>query len=1040
MKKKLIGVFLMMLMICSVLASASVNIKINSDLISENNTINVTIPVGEYQIENTEQGVKIKIDNFGRLLIPGKPNLPSKIFSIAIPPDAEFVDLSYNILNTETISGNYFVEPTPLPIVIGKEKPHIYQQQQRTYQENYNNVYFSKKTYPESPVEFVRTAGYRIFNLVDVRVNPISYSPLSGKLQFISEIDIQINYDFPEETPIKDLILDDSKFINEVAEKIILNYDQAKTWYHTGPAGRESYDFVIITTSSLTSKVDDLVDWEEAKGRDVKVVTTSWISSNYNGYDLAEKIRNFLRDKYPSNEWGIEDVLIIGDYDNVPMRRCAQDLGYGKPETDYYYAELSLPDSQSWDADSDHQYGEDSDPIDFYTEVNVGRIPWSSTSTVEHICEKTINYEQNSDPNFKKNILLLGAFFWPNTDNAVLMEEKVDQEWMEDWTKIRMYEQGHSYYTSDYDLTYSNVQSIWSSGKFAFVNWAGHGSPTGCYIYYSSGPFVDTDTCNSLNDDYPAIVFADACSNSDTDHLNLGQAMLRKGAVGFVGATKVAFGKSGWNSPYDGSSQSMDYFFTTCVTSGEYTQGQAHQWALLEMYSNSLWYYNKYETFEWGALWGNPNLAMEPPLITIKFPDDLPEFVDPDIPTTINVEIIENTDNYIPGTGKLHYRFDGGTYHESSLEHISENLYEATLPAAYCDDKPEFYFSVQGEQAGTIFSPYNAPNSVYSALVGNLVTIFYDNFETNKGWTVENDPNLKDGAWERGAPVGGGDRGDPPTDFDGSGKCYLTGNEDGDSDVDGGITWLISPTLDLSSGLDYIIEYALWYTNDHGHDPDNDLFNVYISNDGGSNWVLAETIGPASSAGWNKHSFVPGDYITPNSQVKVRFEVSDLNEVSIVEAGIDAFLVYVLECDDPPMPDLCCEGDLTWQNVKPGETVTGVFTIENCGDPDTFLTWNIETPTSWGNWSFDPYSGYDLTPQNGPVTINVEVTVPADPKTEYKEKIKVYNPEDLGDYCEIDVVLNIPRPKTINTPISGFLFNHPKIFTFLQILMRYFIQ
>ena len=196
------------------------------------------------------------------------------------------------------------------------------------------------------------------------------------------------------------------------------------------------------------------------------------------------------------------------------------------------------------------------------------------------------------------------------------MEYKVDSDihpWMSDWTMTRMYEDGYSTYPMDYDLTFNNVKSVWSSGKFAFVNWAGHGSPWSSHIYHGTGEaFASTDTCPYLNDDYPSIIFADACSNSDTDYVNIGQAMLKQGAVGFLGATKVALGMPGWDHPNDGSSQSLDYYFTTAVTSGDYTQGEAHQWALREMYTKGLWYDDRYETFEWGALWGNPDLGMTP--------------------------------------------------------------------------------------------------------------------------------------------------------------------------------------------------------------------------------------------------------------------------------------------------------------------------------------------------------------------------------------------------------------------------------------------
>ena len=613
MRKKLLGILICMLLIGSIVVGAGISTNEETGFFDiRGGTISVKIPIGTYEIETTEQGDEISIKDFGHLLIPGKPNLPSKIFSIAIPPGAEVVDVSFELSESMILQGNYNIPPVSLPRVIGEEKPEVYQQEQRTYEENYNSVYSSGNPHPSSAVEFVRTAGFRKYNLIDVRINPFTYYPLSGQLIYYPEVDVFVSYEFPEGHSTDDVMIDNIPNMEQRAEKIVFNYDSAKTWYQTRTLNLETYDYVIITLDSLTSSVDSLVDWEESKGKSVNVVTTSWISSNYDGYDLAEKMRNFLHDKYPSNEWGIEDVCLVGHYDDVPMRRCEQNTGYGKPETDYYYAELSLPDSQSWDADGDHKYGENSDPIDFYAEVNVGRIPWSSSSTVSDICQKSVDYEQNEDPAFKNNILLLGAFFWSDTDNAVLMEEKIDQTWMADWTKTKMYEQGYSSYPSDYNLNYNNVKSVWSSGSYAFVDWAGHGSPTSCHVMYSKGSaFVDTNTCNFLNDDYPSIVFADACSNSDTDYLNIGQAMLKQGAVGFLGSTKVAYGMPGWNDPSDGSSQSMDYFFTTKVTSGDYTQGEAHQWALLEMYTNNLWYYTKYEMFEWGALWGNPDLGIE---------------------------------------------------------------------------------------------------------------------------------------------------------------------------------------------------------------------------------------------------------------------------------------------------------------------------------------------------------------------------------------------------------------------------------------------
>jgi putative hemolysin len=291
--------------------------------------------------------------------------------------------------------------------------------------------------------------------------------------------------------------------------------------------------------------------------------------------------------------------------------------------------------------------------------------------------------------------------------------------------------------------------------------------------------------------------------------------------------------------------------------------------------------------------------------IRVSLPERVPDVLMPGEPTTIVVRIEELSDSYVPGSGKLHYRHDGAGYLASDLAPLGGDLYRATLPAPGCGDRPEFYFTARGERWGVVRHPSAPGPGTYVCTVGIGTNVFADDFEVDTGWSVESGPGLTDGDWDRGVPVGGGNRGDPPTDADGSGRCYLTDNTDGNSDVDGGRTRLTSPALDLSDCEDARVRFSLWYTNNHGDNPQMDVFNLYVSDDDGLSWTLVDSVGPTTPMpmDWHERTFVVGDHVALTEEVRVRFEASDLWSGSLVEAGIDAFSVERIECDPLALPN-----------------------------------------------------------------------------------------------------------------------------------------
>lgn len=306
--------------------------------------------------------------------------------------------------------------------------------------------------------------------------------------------------------------------------------------------------------------------------------------------------------------------------------------------------------------------------------------------------------------------------------------------------------------------------------------------------------------------------------------------------------------------------------------------------------------------------------------IEVNFPNELPQFVSPDGGGLIVAEMTLDGVNLDPSSATFH--FDSGSgFVESPMVSLGNNLFEATIPSSACGEIVRFYFSIDSIEGDGFTNPASAPAQSYTAVSSATEGIIAidDNFENDLGWTISGDAST--GQWERGFPVGAGDRGDPASDADGSGSCFVTENEDGDSDVDSGTTQLTSPLFNGNAGQaeeSVLVAYSRWFDNGG----EGDQFLIEISNDAGSTWTTVESLTNAvgdTNGGWIRRELAVADFIQPTNEMRMRFTVSDLADASIVEAGVDAFSVRILSCDTTEvlLGDVDRDGVITLLDVGP---------------------------------------------------------------------------------------------------------------------------
>lgn len=309
------------------------------------------------------------------------------------------------------------------------------------------------------------------------------------------------------------------------------------------------------------------------------------------------------------------------------------------------------------------------------------------------------------------------------------------------------------------------------------------------------------------------------------------------------------------------------------------------------------------------AGFGRKNMAVTLPNLTYSFPDGVPDTLTPGLPTPLRVRITPGIGQPRPETARVLVRDGNGSFVPYLLTPVvpgSED-YTGALPAFACGAQPSFYFAIDGASDRTFTSPSTAPATVYSAIVGSRLERFSDNGQSDQGWTISG-PVVR-GVWIRDVPVTNGTTGAPRVDGDGSGSCWITGNDA--QDVDGSSTLLTSPRLDASGPLS-LLAYSRWYYNSPANQNGTDTMLVEVSGDDGSTWSLLETVGPTGAethGGWIAKQFsVPANVAT--DRFRVRFTARDASPDTTVEAGVDAVRLVSITCTPPCHADFNADGFL----------------------------------------------------------------------------------------------------------------------------------
>jgi len=209
----------------------------------------------------------------------------------------------------------------------------------------------------------------------------------------------------------------------------------------------DSYALIVLGPSEFSDEAASLVTHKNNRGISTIFVSLTDIYNGVHfpatGRDNQEKIKYFIKNAIES--WGTSYVLLLGSSLKFPTRVTHVNVN-GDQElfvSDLYYADIYFEDTgnfSSWDTNENDVFGEykwsgNTDDVDLYPDVYLGRLACTSGSQVTSSVNKIITYETNEayTQEWFTNLVVCGGDSFTNDplygdDSGIDEGELVNQE------------------------------------------------------------------------------------------------------------------------------------------------------------------------------------------------------------------------------------------------------------------------------------------------------------------------------------------------------------------------------------------------------------------------------------------------------------------------------------------------------------------------------------------------------------------------------------------------------------------------------------